>query len=155
MSDKVYSAKELKYRFKVKILGILPQAGKKKAGRIDRLISRLEGRILDRNVEREYGLIVANICNYAEGAKSLLVVGSGAKNLIEEVGENLKGRLPDVKIVPGGNLLTEAESLKRLPECDSVVLVEQCGSSLYSLVEQEIEKIRDMDKKVVGCVVFE
>ncbi len=155
MSDKVYSAKELKYRFKVKILGILPQTGNKKIGRIDRLISRMEGRILDRDVEREYGLIAANICNYAEGAKSLLVVGSGAEKLIQEVGEKLQGRLPDVKIVSGGNLLTEAESLKKLSGCDSVLLVEQCGISLYSLVEQEIEKIRDLDKKVVGCVVFE
>lgn len=155
MSDKVYSAKELKYRFKLKILGTLPMPGAKKAGKIDSWLSRLEGRACDKDEDREFGLIAANICNYAEGAKNLLIVGSAERSLVEQTGEKLRDKLPGLKVISGGNLLTDAESLKKLPECDSVLLVEQCGTSLYSSVELEIEKARDLGKNISGCVVFE
>ena len=52
-------------------------------------------------------------------------------------------------------MLQEVETLKKLPECDYVVLVEKCLDSKYSIVEQEIEKATDLQKNIVGCVVFE
>ena len=83
------------------------------------------------------------------------MVGSADKALIDQITEKLNNKLEDVEVTSGGNLLLNAESLKKLPECDAVVLVEQCGVSKYSSVELEIEKIQDLDKKVIGCVVFE
>ena len=154
MSDKVYSAKELKYRFKIKILGRLPLAGGK-AGRIDKWLNGLEGRASGDNEDEEYGLISANICNYMEGARSLLVIGSAAEPHIDEAVSQLSSRLPGIKVMTGGNLLKDARGLKKLPECDGVILIEQCGKSLYSDVEQEIEKASDLQKLVVGCIVFE
>ena len=55
----------------------------------------------------------------------------------------------------GGSFLLEPKSLKGLSECDGVLLVEQKGVTLYSEAEQELEKIEDLHKKMVGCVVFE
>ena len=52
-------------------------------------------------------------------------------------------------------MLENVETVRELPECDGVILVEQCGVSKYSAVEAEIEKILDLKKSVVGCVVFE
>ena len=144
MSDKLYSAKELKYRFRVKILGTLPVTGSKKTGKIDAWLE-----------SHEYSLIAANICNYMEEAKSLLVVGSAKEENISRVASELTDRLSDMKVVFGGNLLNDEEGLKKLPECDGIVLVERCGESLYSAIELEIEKAHDLQKKVVGCVVFE
>lgn len=155
LSDKVYSAKELKNRFRLKVLGTLPLAETKKAGKIDRWLNEMEGRACDKDEEAEYGLISANLRNYTDGAKSILVVGSADKALIDQITEKLNNKLEDVEVTSGGNLLLNAESLKKLPECDAVVLVEQCGVSKYSSVELEIEKIQDLDKKVIGCVVFE
>lgn len=155
MSDKVYSAKELKYRFKVKILGTLPLASAKKAGKIDNWLNQMEGRCGKKDEEHEYGLICANIENYIEGISSLMVLGCADKALLDQVAGKLGSRLEGVEVTFGGNPLQDAESLKKLPECDGVVLVEECGGSKYSHVELELEKIRDLEKKVVGCVVFE
>lgn len=155
MSDKVYSAKELKNRFRVKILGTLPLAGPKKTGKIDAWLDRMESRAVNKDEAHEYSLIAANICNYAEGANSLLVVGSARNEFVSRVASELTGRLSDIQVVSGGNLLTDTESLKKLPECDGIILVEQCGESLYSNVELEIEKAHDLQKKVIGSVVFE
>lgn len=155
LSDKVYSAKELKNRFRLKVLGTLPLAKTKKAGKIDRWLNEMEGRACGKDEEEEYGLISANLNNYTDGARSVMVAGSADKALIDQVTEKLREKLENVEVLSGGNLLLNAESLKKLPECDGVVLVEQCGLSKYSSVELELEKIQDLGKKVVGCVVFE
>lgn len=153
MSDKVYSAKELKFRFKVKVLGRLPLNNN--MGKIDRWLNQLEGRAGGTDKEHEYSLICANIHNYAENVQSLMVAGCAGEELLEQVTSELKDRLSDMKVVSGGNLLRNAEGLQILPECDGIILVEQCGESLYGDVELEIEKACDLQKSVVGCIVFE
>lgn len=39
------------------------------------------------------------------------------------------------------------ETLKKLPECDGVVLVEQCMDAKYSTVAMEIERVTDLQKR--------
>ena len=155
MSDKVYSARELKNRYRVKILGTLPIANKKILKGVDAWLNRLEGRAGGVNEDVEYALIAANIRNYADNMKSLLVTGSTDPATVKHVAEKLAAELSGINVTAGGNMLQEVETLKKLPECDCVVLVEKCLDSKYSTVEQEIEKATDLQKKIVGCVVFE
>ncbi|NBH34017.1 hypothetical protein D3Z58_10735 [Clostridiaceae bacterium] len=155
MSDKLYSPKELRNRFRIKILGTLPMIGKKKPGAIDAWLNRLEGRASDSASDIEYELIAANIKNYASGVKKLLVAGSASSECLSLTTEQLKKHLLDMEIILGGNMLQNPETILKLPECDGVVLVEQCQMSTYQAVELEIEKICDLSKEVVGAVVFE
>ena len=55
----------------------------------------------------------------------------------------------------GGNLLEDAEELEKLFDADAVVFVEECKVSKYSQVELELEKAKDLQKEVLGCVVLE
>jgi len=152
MSDKLYSEKELRNRYRMKILGTLP-AGQKAKG-IDAWLNRLEGRICGEE-ESEYSLIAANIRNYAEGAKSVLVTGTVEEEWLRKVADRLGAELRDVEVNFGGNMFQNVETLKMLPEVDGVILVEQCRSSVYGKIELEIEKVLDLQKEVVGCVVLE
>lgn len=152
MSDKLYSEKELRNRYRMKILGTLP-AGQKAKG-IDAWLNRLEGRICGEE-ESEYSLIAANIRNYAEGAKSVLVTGTVEEEWLRKVADRLSAELRDVEVNFGGNMFQNVETLKMLPEVDGVILVEQCRSSVYGKIELEIEKVLDLQKEVVGCVVLE
>ena len=34
--------------------------------------------------------------------------------------------LPEIKVVSGGNMLKDVDTLKKLPECDGVILDEEC-----------------------------
>lgn len=155
MSDKLYSAKELKSRYRVKILGTLPVSSKKQFV-VDAWLRKMEGRAgSGKDASVEYGLIAANISNYAGNVKSLMVAGTADMKLISQVVSGLESRLAGVKIITGGNVLRDEQALRQLPECDGVVLVEQCRRSLYSDVALEIEKAKDLEKAVVGCVVFE
>lgn len=153
MGDRVYSARELKDRYKVKILGRLSDG--KKVGAIDAWLNRLEGRACNGNPETEYGLIAANVKNYAGDRKKLLITGSAAADVLERAAEALKAELGEFSVIVGNNMLEDVKTVQELPECDGVILVEQCGVSKYSAVEAEIEKTNDLGKCVVGCVVFE
>lgn len=155
LSDKVYSARELKNRYKIKILGTMPIKNRKVFGKIDAWLNRLEGRANSVDEEAEYALIAANIRNYAENMKSILVTGSVDAAVLQTVADKLSSDLDGVDMVVGGNMLQDVETIKKLPECDGVVLVEQCMSTKYSTVELEIERTTDLQKSVVGCVVFE
>jgi len=155
MSDKVYSAKELKNRYRVKILGIMPVQKKKKAGKIDTWLHHLEGRVTDVDENVEYALIAANIRNYAENMSTVLVTGNVDGALLNTVAEKLEADLKGIRVLAGRNMLQDVDTIKKLPECDGVVLVEQCMSTKYSEVELEIERITDIQKSVIGCVVFE
>ena len=152
MNGKIYSANELRSRFKVKILGVLP--GEKKARGIDAWLNRLEGRAQG-PAEHEYVLIAANIRNYAAEGQTILVTGTAAGEKIRQAAEALAKELTGMKVIAGGNMLQDAETLRRLPETDGVVLVEQCNVSAYGKIELEIEKTSNLEKEVLGCVVFE
>ena len=154
MSDKLYSAKELRSRYKVKVLGRLSKGGKK-AGAIDAWLNRLEGRACNVNAETEYGLIAANIRNYADGMKTILVTGDVDPEVLRGAAEALEKELSGIRVISGNCMLEDAETVKKLPECDGVVFVEQCGMSKYSALELEIERVKDLGKSVVGCVVLE
>ncbi len=153
MGDKVYSSRELKERYKVKILGKL-SAGKK-VGSIDTWLNRLEGRACNVDEAVEYKLIAANVKNYAGDMKKILVTGSVNAGVLAHAAEALKSELGEIQVVAGNNMLEDVQTVRELPECDGVILVEQCGVSKYSTVEAEIEKVIDLKKNVVGCVVFE
>lgn len=47
-------------------------------------------------------------------------------------------------------MLEDAETVKKLPECDGVVFVEQCGMSKYSALELEIERVKDLGEERCG-----
>lgn len=92
MSDKLYSAKELKNRYRIKILGTMPIRRKKPIGKIDAWLNRMEGRAVEGNADTGYGLITANIRNYAENMKTILMTGTADEAVLSEVSRQTGGR---------------------------------------------------------------
>ena len=86
--------------------------------------------------------------------KNLLVVGSTDEAKVVAVAKALEVEIPEITVVSGGNMLKDVDTLKKLPECDGIVLVEECNVSKYGDIALEIEKAKDLDKCVLGCVVI-
>jgi len=152
MSDKVYSSKELKNRSGLKVLGALP--GKTCKCPIDRWLNELEGRVFENDETVRNGLIAQNVRNCIGDRKKILVAGSVDAACMEALALAIGAELPEIKVVSGGNMLKDVDTLKKLPECDGVILVEECGVSKYADIALEIEKVKDLEKSVVGCVVI-
>ncbi len=123
---------------------------------IDKWIDRLDGQVeCSLPAEESIKKIAANIAAVLSGQeKSLLFVGSINKSNIQMLCEQLSAYLPNtISCKAAGNILTDAETVKLVTDCDCIVLVEQEGKSTYPIIEQEIQAIKDLNKSIVGFVL--
>ena len=142
----VYSGRTLKNCTGVKLLGCLMLTEPK--CRVDRWLRKLEGRC----ITDESAVVAATVKNYCAKGQKLLVVGScGQANA--KMTQLLKNA--DICLESCGSLLRSPQALTALPQCDAVLLVEQCGSSKYQDVLLALERIEDQEKPVIGCVLLD
>lgn len=155
ISDKLYSAKELKRCYKLRVLGSISVDNKKSAKGIDKWLNRLEGKINNSKKEIQYNIIVANICNHTEQSQTLLLTGTISNEQLNEIHKDLSLYFNDKKIVLGNNMLADGETIKKLLNCDGIILVEQVRKSHTAMISEEIDMAHNFDKKIVGCIVVE
>ncbi|MBS4984251.1 MAG: chain-length determining protein [Hungatella hathewayi] len=155
MTNKIISAKDLKQRYGVKILAVFPGTEKKRLfSGIDRWLEKLEGKKDHLTEEARYELMAANLKNYAGEAKNILVVGTVSTEILKTVVDKLGKLCSDMTLTIGNNLNESAETVSKLPDCEAVILVEQCGVSRLGEIEKEIEAVRNVKKEIAGVVVF-
>ena len=140
-SSKIYSARTLQNRTGIKVLGCLDSG--KKRGPIQRRLRKLE----DRSTSADPAFVATDIALRAE-ARKLLVTGCPA------LAQALKEALPQTEIT-SADLLESPDALKALAACDGVVLTATCGSSRYQAVLQQMEKVNDYNKQLIGCVLVD
>ena len=154
MSDKLNSEKELKNRFGLKVLGVFAQKRKKRAfSGIDNWLDRLEGKS-GMAEERVYEVLSVNVENYKEGSSKLMLTGTVNDELLQDIAKKLSPLLKGTILSVASNMNESAATLKLLPECDAVILVEERGNSKFPEIEQELEVIRNLKKNVIGCIVL-
>ena len=145
-SGKVYSARTLKDRTGLRILGRV--CGKKR-NPIDRWLRKLEGRV----AHTQPDAIIANIVNRCAEVKQLLVFGETDAELLRPLTEKLNEAGVNCTLIaePAGS----AQAMKALPACDAAVLVEVCGRSAYEDVLLTVETVTDYGKTLLGCVLID
>lgn len=140
---RIYSARTLKNRTGLKVLGCVP-AGKKKRA-LDRLLRKLDGRTMKENVP----FLQANMQNYYAGAKKILVTG-----IETDQGERIAEYLTQAGM-PGvycGNMMEDADTLTALASCDAVLVVAECNRTAYASINQSCEMI--YQDATIGCVLI-
>lgn len=153
MSEKVYSGASLSEFCGVRILGTVADDTRKR-GRIDRWIRKLEGRI-GGNSEANNALLAANVKNYYPESGKLLITGDAADEELAQVVQILTGKLGGVSVACQGGLLRSAEAVEALANSDAVLLVERCGKSRYSRVSSQLDMLKGLNKRVIGCILYE
>lgn len=145
---KVYSARVLKNKTDIRILGCAPVSQNKNP--IDRWLCELEGRSLG---EDSLAVAIATTRNYCTCEQSVLILGDCEKNDLELVAQELTKLGVQAQVC--GSLLRDPVALEMLPKCDSVLLVERCGCSNYANILLTQERIADQNKPLIGCVLLE
>lgn len=153
LSDKLNRAEELKRRYHATVLGRLET--KKPNGLADRLIARLAGKDQKIDSETALDIIAGNLANYAANERKILITGLANREVMENVAGEMKKRLPEKQILCSGDVSTDINTLKILPYCDGIVLVEECGVSEHPAIEVEMDHIQNLKKKLIGCIVLE
>lgn len=148
LNNKVYSARVLKNRTDLRILGCVPAMGKRNP--IDKWLRKLEGRSLGENC---LAVATGTVKNYCADAQNVLIVGDCAQTDMEPIAEALKKL--QVNVTLAGSLLRDPGAPEKLPACDCVLLIEKCGCSSYANILLTAERIADQNKPLLGCVLVE
>lgn len=146
-SDKVYSARLLRLRTGVKVLGTLTVTH---FGLIDRCIRKWEGRDLTDPAQKA-ALLASDIRNRFPAGK-LLLTGTGAPEDRALLVDALAAA--GIQVADCGSILTSAEAVEALKNVDSVVLAEKCAAATCTDIFNEIQIVADYDKAFLGCVVL-
>lgn len=146
-SNKVYSARTLRNRTQLKTVGCINVM--KKMGPVTKALRKLDNRCIA-EASQQAQLVAASVRNLCEDSKHLLVTGTADSTVLMDA---LHQAMPGVQI-SGGNLLTDISAVEALSRCDRVLLVEQCGTSCYTDVQQTAAMIADNGKLLLGCVLL-
>lgn len=144
--DKVYSARTLKDRTGVTILGTFCS---KKHGPVKTLLRKLEGR----NPYGKTDAVAVNLRNRCGEYKNLLILGTFGSAVAEDLKNVLQkaGITCTIQADPANS----AATLEQLPCCDGVVLVQTCSLSRYEQVAWQIETIESYNKPLLGCILID
>ena len=98
--------------------------------------------------------IGAGIDNYVKDRKvKIAVVGQADAGKVEAFLKALSGKVrSSAEFVYLPNVLTNAASLRKLPEADSVLLVEEIGKSDYMNARKEIAVVAESGREIMGSV---
>jgi len=147
-SGYAYSVRTIKNRTGIKVLGCVKAPGK--LGVMQRWLSKLEGRCVS---EDHLQVMVALLQNYCEKNGKVMLTSSCCSIAAEELLQALEET--KVPCVICDCLLDNPQALRTLPECDAVILLEQCGHSRISQIDHAMQIIGDEEIPLLGCVLID
>ena len=156
MSDSLVSDKELKRRYNIMVLGTFKKQEKKKAfSFVDRILDNMEG-VSKREMEdsRTFEVIAANTLNYVDGIKNILLIGTVDNTDLLHIQSEIVSLLPGVTLTVGGNVCKDAQTIKTLASSDAVIIVEKRNQSSFGSIEQELDLVSSLNKKIIGSIVL-
>ena len=155
MSDKLVNEKELKRRYGLVVLGVFARKEKGVFAFVDRWLSRLESSAgQDMSETQIFEVAAANALNHMDGVREVLLIGTAKPEALEAVKSGLSGLLEGANLTVGGDINKEAQAIKKAAACDAVIVVEQRNHSLFGGIEQELDVVQNLDKKILGCMIF-
>lgn len=156
-AGKVYSAQELHRTTGLAVLGALAVPCTKKLRGLDKQINKWERRP-DGSTDGEIlDLIAATILNRAPEANRILVTGDVDDALLSALAQGLQtaAALQGRTVTAAPSILRSAATVSQAVQADAIILAADCRSTRYTSVRAQDEQIRDLGKKIFGCVVYE
>lgn len=147
---RVYSRRTLENATGVKLIAQIGTKAPK--NKLDRLLMKLEGRIME-NWEDQTAMVAAYLRNCYKEQGPLLLTGDCSPEQIARLAQSLQES--GVAVTVCGSLLREPEALEVLTNCSGVLLVEQTEVSKYRNIEQQIATMQEMNKPLLGCVLLD
>lgn len=158
VSDRVYSADSLTQRMHhLRILGAVPTDPAKISamGKLDRKLRGRAGLSTSTDAASVYAAAASYLAGAYPEANTVLVAGGAEDAYIQTACEAFQANLPEKKFLPGGNVLSDADTIRKVGQCDLTVLVEHTGTSSYSGVIREAETIQNLKGTIAGALVME
>jgi len=155
LGGKLHSEKELRERYGYRLLGIVSPVEKNGLFQwVDRLLKRLEGAERQATGDEAYQLVAINLTNLVGKNKNIVTTGTIDISKLQKLTESVAASLKEVTLSVAENVNMTAETLKRLPEYDAVILVEEKDKSSLAEIQKEQETITALNKPILGYVLL-
>ena len=157
VSDRLYSAGSLTQRVRLRILGAVPTDPAKISamGKLDRKLRGKAGLSTATDAAGVYAAAASYLAGAYPEAKTVLVAGGAEEEHIQAACKAFQANLPEKKFLPGGSVLTDADTIRKVGQSDLTVLVEHTGVSSYSGVIREAETVQSLKGTLAGALVIE
>jgi len=99
--------------------------------------------------------LAVNLQNHLGDVRKILVCGDASAEENGLLSAPLSKYLPDVHFASAGSLLREVSALKKLAECDAVLLTVIGDASCNKDIAKELNLIRECGKSAVGFVFMD
>ena len=126
------------------LLGVLPSEKKRP---FEKAIRRLEGESLI-DYQSALNAVAQTILTVANGRSACLISSLGCSEA-EVLLPYLEGH---VQLC--GDIIDDSESEKKLASHDSVILVEKKGASNMSMIDREVQRVKVLNKDLLGIVLI-
>ncbi len=158
VSDRIYSADALARRQGLRILGTLPADAAKVGSmkKFDRMLRGKAGLSTETDATGVYAAAMSFVATAYPEANTVLVAGGADEKSIRTACEAFQALLPEKKFLQGSRVSSDAETIRKVGECDLVVLIEHTGTSRYSDVSKEAETVKRLNHRneTVGGVLM-
>ena len=152
LGGRLRGARELRRQYGYRLLGIVPAPEKRRfLSCVDRMVKRLEagGRGL---AEEAFAVAAVNIRNMAGRGRRILLTGTLESRRLEALAEKISSGLTDVAVTVGEKMASDPATVRKLADCEGVILVEQKDRSRRAEIQREQDMIAVMGKDVVGYI---
>ena len=153
MKNAVYSTEELQDKTNIRILGAIK--ADKETSKIINWINVKEKRAKFDDNERNYRVIASNVRAYLGNDNKVLLSCDSLSEKTTIFVNTLQKLLPNVQIICKGSILNNSEAINELKNCENVILLLERNKSTYKSIIDEKEKLKDLNKKLLGCIVIE
>jgi len=152
LQDRLNSTGDVALRYGLPVLGVYAE-GKKKTGKLDRLIAKKLGLDLNRPGQESAELTAANTRLHLKDAAQLLLVGNCSKERLNEVRDMLSRQLEDVQITTAGKVNESAAAVKALQEGTAVICVEGWMETPHKEIRRELQTVAAAGCRNLGVIV--
>lgn len=161
LSGKLLNPEDVKNRFGVRILGILPQGRVRRPfAFISRWISKLGGitikpeeydglaKAIGKSIQAEFAGR-----EEAKSWKKVVLAGSVSGDELQKIKDAIALEAAySVECAP--KMLTDLASIDKVSEADIVIIVEKQEKTLIADIQKEVENLKAWNKTVLGAIVF-
>ncbi len=151
LQNRLHSTSQLISSFHATVLGEMI-CSRTSLSPVSQKINKQEG-CLSKNSEGNLQFLAENIRNHCCSAKNVLICCDANPSLSTAIAEALNKYLSEIRLLPVGDLLTEASALRTLSECDAVVMVAVRDHSRNTILRKMLTLIHSYKKETVGFIV--
>jgi|GEM_PF-2251590 NADPH-dependent glutamate synthase beta chain and related oxidoreductases len=152
LRGRVNSVEELRQKYDAVMLAAIPKESVKRSKLDKKLVHHL-GIRKRLNYRSGLDLAAANIRLYLKDAPDLLLIGTVEERILNKLCKDLSEKLPDKKIIVGGDVNVDAAAVSAVEEGHTVVCVEELNESSYRFINHELEAIENAREQETYFIV--